>query len=127
MHLWPGGIAGGGDRRLRDLYASDISLLLGDSGITAGASPKSARHEQSMQVSQGVYRGARRPESHRGADAGVEHPLGHRDYDAGFNLCMHHAPAGALFAVVGAYRPTVVRMPTIVNFNFAPDMGRMTA
>jgi hypothetical protein len=109
------------------VYASDILLLLGDSGLTAEASPKSARQEQSMQITQGLYRGARRPESHRGADAGVEHPLWQRDYNAGFDLCMYHAPTGALFAVVRAYEPTVVRMPTIVDFNFTPDMGRMTA
>jgi len=80
-----------------------------------------------MQVAQGVYRGARRPESHRGADAGVEHPLGQRCYDAGLDLCMHNAPARALFAVVSSYTPTMERMPGIVNFNFSPDMGRMTA
>lgn len=80
-----------------------------------------------MQVAQGVYRGAWHPESHRGADAGVEHPLGQRNYDAGFDLCMDNAPASALLAVMRSYAPTVERMPAIVNFNFSPDMGRMTA
>jgi hypothetical protein len=44
MLLWPGGIAGG-ELRLRNLYGSDILLLLGDREITAGASPKSAHQE----------------------------------------------------------------------------------
>jgi hypothetical protein len=79
-----------------------------------------------MQVTQSVHRDARRPESHRGTDAGVEHPLGQRNGDARFDLRMDYAPAGALFAVVGTYTPTMERMPGIVNFNFSPDMGRMT-
>jgi hypothetical protein len=79
-----------------------------------------------MQVTQGVYRGARRSESHRGADASVEHPLRQR-YDAGFDLCMNDTSTSALLAVVSSYTPPVERMPGIVNFNFSPDMGRMTA
>jgi hypothetical protein len=40
---------------------------------------------------------------------------------------MNDAAGGALFAVMGICPTTVERMPAIVNFNFTPDMGRMTA
>jgi hypothetical protein len=33
----------------------------------------------------------------------------------------------ALLAVLYPHTPTIERVPTIVNFNFLPDMGRMDA
>lgn len=80
-----------------------------------------------MQVAQGVRRDARHPERHRDANAGVEHPLRKRCYDSRFDLNVDDAAANALLAVVGPDTLAVERMPTVVNFNFPPDMGRMTA
>ncbi|MFL6605725.1 MAG: hypothetical protein ACJ8R9_30975 [Steroidobacteraceae bacterium] len=40
---------------------------------------------------------------------------------------MHDAAAGPLLTVLGSYTSAVERMPAVVNFNFTPDMGRMTA
>jgi hypothetical protein len=40
---------------------------------------------------------------------------------------MHDMAVGALLAVMPAYASAVKRVPAIVNFNFLPDMGRMTA
>jgi hypothetical protein len=40
---------------------------------------------------------------------------------------MNNAAGSALLAVMGMYTSAVKRMPGIVNFNFPPDMGRMTA
>jgi hypothetical protein len=80
-----------------------------------------------MQVTQGIYRDARHPESHCGADAGIEHPLRQRRYDTRFDLHVDDAAASALFAVVSSYTPAMEGMPAVVNFNFPPDMGRMTA
>jgi hypothetical protein len=37
------------------------------------------------------------------------------------------AAGSALFAVVSPYGPPMEGMPAVVNFNFTPDMGRMTA
>ena len=121
------GIWAGGTGLLRNLVASDILLLLGSGDITAGASPKSARLEQSMQINQCIRRDAWRPDLHRRANPGVEHPLGKYGYDARFDLNVDDASAGAMLAVVGSNTPSEERMPRIVNYNFSPDMGRMTA
>jgi hypothetical protein len=80
-----------------------------------------------MQVAQRIRRDPRRPERHYDADAGVEHPLRKCCNDARFNLNVDDASASALLAIVSSDTSTVERMPAIVNFNFPPDMGRMTA
>jgi hypothetical protein len=40
---------------------------------------------------------------------------------------MDDAAADPLLAVLRSYTSPVESMPAIVNLNFAPDMGRMTA
>jgi hypothetical protein len=80
-----------------------------------------------MQVNQCIRRDARRPDLHRRANPGVEHPLGKYSYYTGLDLNMDNASAGALLTVVGSNTPSEKRMPRIVNYNFSPDMGRMTA
>ena len=80
-----------------------------------------------MQVRQGIYRNSRRPERHAGADAGIQHPVRQSRYDPRLDLNMNYAASRALLAVMSTCTSTVERMPAIVNFNFSPDMGRMTA
>jgi len=110
------------------LVGSDILLLLGDGEITTRASPKSARLEQPMQVVQAICRNSWRPEcSHCRANPGVEHPRRKCCYDARFDLNVEDGSASPLLGVVGSDTVTVKRMPRIVNYNFSPDMGRMTA
>ncbi len=38
---------------------------------------------------------------------------------------MHHAAAAAILYVSNLDAATIQRMPTIMDFNFLPDMGRM--
>lgn len=80
-----------------------------------------------MQISHGIHRDPRCSEGHAGADAGVEHPVRHHRYDAGLDLDVHDTTTRTSFAVVSSCASAVKRMPGIVNFNFLPDMGRMTA
>jgi len=80
-----------------------------------------------MQISQGIHRDPRSSEGHAAADAGIEHPVRQRRYNAGLDLDVHHATSRASFAVVSAYASAVKWMPGIMDFNFLPDMGRMTA
>ena len=54
------------------------------------------------------------------------HVRQHR-YDAELDLDVHDASTRTSFAVVNSYASAVKWMPGIVNFNFLPDMGRMTA
>jgi hypothetical protein len=76
---------------------------------------------------QRTQRNSWRPKRHAGADAGIEHPVRKYSYDTRFDLNMNNAAGSALLTVLGMYTSAVERMPAIVNFNFAPDMGRMTA
>jgi hypothetical protein len=106
--------------------ALGIWLLLDDVGIAIGASPKSTFKEQSVQIPQGARRNARRSEFHAGADTGVKHPSRQYRYDAWCDLDMDNTAANPLLAVLRAQTAPVKRVPTIVNFKFLPDMGRMT-
>ncbi len=80
-----------------------------------------------MQIPQGIHTDSGHPKSHAGADAGVEHPVWQYGYDTRLDLNMDDPAAGALLAVLCPYTSAVERMPAVVNFNFPPDMGRMTA
>jgi hypothetical protein len=48
-------------------------------------------------------------------------------YDARFDLNVEDGSAVPLLAVVSSDTLAVKRMPRIVNYNFSPDMDRMTA
>jgi hypothetical protein len=81
-----------------------------------------------MQVVQAIRRDSWCPErSHCRANPSVEHPRRKCCYDARFNLNVEDGSAGPLLAVVSSDTLAVKRMPRIVNYNFPPDMGRMTA
>lgn len=80
-----------------------------------------------MQVTESIRRNAWYPKAHGGADPGVEHPCRERYYDACFDLNVDDGSASALLAVVSSDTMTVERMPRVMNYNFLPDMGRMTA
>ena len=80
-----------------------------------------------MQVTQNSSRNPWSSQRHRGASAGIEHPRWQGHYNTRLNLDMDNASAGALLAVVNPYATTVVGMPAVMNYNFLPDMGRMTA
>ena len=66
-------------------------------------------------------------EGHSGTDAGIDHPVWQYRYCAGRHLDMDDPAISALLAVLYPHTPTIERVPTIVNFNFLPDMGRMDA
>ncbi len=66
-------------------------------------------------------------EGHSGTDAGIDYPIWQYCYCAGRHLDMDDPAISALLAVLHPQSPTVKRVPTIVNFNFLPDMGRMDA
>lgn len=80
-----------------------------------------------MQVTQGIYRDLRHAERHAGTNAGIQHPVWQCCYDPRLDLNMNDATGSAPLAVMGICASPVERMPAVVNFNFAPDMGRMTA
>jgi hypothetical protein len=79
-----------------------------------------------MQIRQGAHRSTRHSEVHARANPGVKHPCWHYRYDACSDFDMDNADTAALLAVLRPQTAPVKRVPTIVNFNFLPDMGRMS-
>ncbi|WP_232437892.1 hypothetical protein, partial [Burkholderia ubonensis] len=57
----------------------------------------------------------------------IEHPRCHHLDYAKAGVDMHHAVAAAILDVSNLDAATIQRMPTIMDFNFLPDMGRMNA
>lgn len=78
-----------------------------------------------MQISQRVDRNTGHPDCHVRAGPGIEHPLRHHPDDARFDLDMDHAAAGAPLPVLCPQTPPVERMPTVMDLNDLPEMGRM--
>jgi hypothetical protein len=78
-----------------------------------------------VQIPQGAHRNARRSEFHAGADTGFKHPGRQYRYNAWCDLDMDNAAGNSLLAVLRSQMAPVKRVPTIVNFNFLPDMGRI--
>jgi hypothetical protein len=103
-----------------------IFLLLGDSRITKGASPKTALDEEPMQIAQSSDIGARRANLHAGAGGRIQHPGRQHDDHAGCRrLEVDNPAAGALLTVLLPNTTTVEGMPTVMDLDFLPDMGRM--
>ena len=79
-----------------------------------------------MKVCQRLDGRPRSPKRQRSAGGRVQHPAGY-DYDnAGRHLDVDHLTAGSALAVLALYSAAVKRMPTVVDLDFLPDMGRMT-
>jgi hypothetical protein len=80
-----------------------------------------------LEIAKTIYADTWRPELHARANACFKHPRRQYCDDAGLNFDVHDSAAGTLLAVVSSYAVPVKWMPRIVNYNFLPDMGRMTA
>jgi hypothetical protein len=102
-------------------------LLLDDSRIAQEASPKTALDQQLMQLNQRRWRHARYPERHPGAHGRIQHPCRHDDDHAGRHLEVNDLTADAPLNRLPAKTAPVECVPAITDFDFLPDMGRMTA
>ncbi|RWL87115.1 MAG: hypothetical protein EOR68_33515 [Mesorhizobium sp.] len=80
-----------------------------------------------MQLSERHRGYARRAKRHSGTDGRIEHPSGHDDDHAGRHFNVNDLAAGAPLCVQAANPPPTKCVPAVTNFNFLPDMGRMTA
>ena len=67
-----------------------------------------------------------RTEFHAPTDRGAEHPRGNHDDDPRLHFYMYNLAVGALLAVLLPDTAAVQGMPPVEDFNFLPDMGRMT-
>jgi hypothetical protein len=103
---------------------SGILLLLGDGRITRRASSLPAPRQQVMKIRERRRRHPWRAELHACAGHGVQHPRGQDDH-AGLCLDMDKTSGLAILAALPTQALAVKRMPTVMNHDFLPDMGRM--
>jgi hypothetical protein len=104
---------------------SGILLLLGDGRITRRASSLPAPRQQVMKIRERRRRHPWRAELHACAGHGVQHPRGQDDDHAGLCLDMDKTSGLAILAALPTQALAVKRMPTVMNHDFLPDMGRM--
>lgn len=79
-----------------------------------------------MQLVERIQRNPRHAELHARTYRGAEHPRSDDDDDPRLDLYVDDLAVRALLAVLTPDAATVQRMPAIEDFNFLPDMGRMT-
>jgi hypothetical protein len=79
-----------------------------------------------VQLGQRIHRCTRRAKFHVSASHDVEHPGSDHDDGAWFNLDVHDLAVGAPLAVFAPDAASMQRVPAVEDFDFLPDMGRMT-
>jgi hypothetical protein len=79
-----------------------------------------------MQIDQCGHGNPWRAELHASAEGGIQHPRRDDDYYSWGCFDVSHATRCALLSAAQLYVTPVQRMPTVVNLDFLPDMGRMT-
>lgn len=82
--------------------------------------------QQFMQIDEGGYRRVRCTQFHACTSGSVEHPCRHDQDYAGCDLDVNNITCCSLFAVLPSKATTIERMPAVKDFDFLPDMGRMT-
>jgi len=92
---------------------------------TRQASPIDVFDQQTVQFGESRHRHAWWAHGEGRADSRVQHPAGDRDDDAVADLYVDELTSGAALAIHAAQSSAVQRMPTVENFDFLPDMGRM--
>jgi hypothetical protein len=102
-----------------------MALLAGVEN-TRAASPKSSLGQQQVQLGQRIHRRLRGAQFHVSASHCIEHPGSNYDHDAWLRLKVDYLAVGTLLAVLAPDPTSIQRMPAIKDFNFLPDMGRMT-
>ena len=103
-----------------------IWLLLSGVVGTQEASSKSECCQQAVQVQQRGRGQPRVTQFHACAGGTVQHPSRQDDNYTGTNLDMDDIAAGSSLAVLLAKSAPVQWMPAVEDFDFLPDMGRMT-
>jgi hypothetical protein len=104
-----------------------ISLLPNGHRTTRGASSETVLDQQLMQLRQRRYGHMRRSQAHSGTGGGIEHPCRYDDDDAGSHLDVNDFAAGPPLDILMSKAASIQRMPAVMDLNFSPDMGRMTA
>ena|SRR5438876_10361237 len=79
-----------------------------------------------MQIDQRRYTNAWCADLHACADDRIQHPRRDDDHYTGRRLNVGNWTGGALLGATELDMASMQRMPTVMNLDFLPDMGRMT-
>ena len=101
-------------------------LLLDDVGIARGACSQTTLNEYVMQIDQRCHTNPWCADLHARADHRIEDPGRYNDYYAGRSFNVSNWTRGALLDAAQLDPTPVQRMPTVMDLDFLPDMGRMT-
>jgi hypothetical protein len=102
-----------------------IAFLPNNAGTVRGVSSQTLVGEQLMQITQRRYGDHGFTSLHGRTHSQIEHPLRNYPYYTRLSLDVDYTTAPALLDVPNLDAVTIQRMPTIMDFNFLPDMGRM--
>ncbi|WP_173262620.1 hypothetical protein [Paraburkholderia sp. NMBU_R16] len=78
-----------------------------------------------VQIAQGRYVDAGFTENQSGTHGGIQHPSGNDSNLTVARVNMDYPTSAALLNISNLDATTIQRMPTIVDFDFLPNMGRM--
>lgn len=92
---------------------------------TGQASPIAVFDQQTVQFGESRHRHAWWTHGEGRADSRVQHPAGDCDDDAVADLYVDELTGSATLAIHTAQSSAVQRVPTVEDFDFVPDMGRM--
>jgi hypothetical protein len=92
---------------------------------TGQASPIAVIDQHTVQFGERRYRRAWWTQGEGRAHGRVQHPASDRDDDTVTDLYVDKFAGGAALAIDTAQSSAVQRMPTVEDFDFLPDMGRM--
>ena len=110
-----------------DLVVDFIGILAVGVMDTGQASPMTALNQKAMKVRQRLDARLWRTQPQARTCSSVEHPAGHRDDDAWRHLDMNNLTRSSALAVLTPQPASMQRVPAVEDFDFLPDMGRMTA
>ena len=83
--------------------------------------------QDAMEFRQRLDGRLRRTQAQAGARRSIQHPAGNCDNDTRCRLDMNDLTRCSALAVLTAHPAPIQRVPAIEDFNFLPEMGRMTA
>ncbi|MER8996154.1 hypothetical protein [Mesorhizobium sp. M0678] len=101
-------------------------LRLHDDETIRGASPETAFDQELVKLKQRGKRYARGAQVHCRASHRIDHPGGSGNDMPRHDDEMNDPTVRAFFAVLAAKPASEIRMPTIMDFDLLPNMGRMT-
>jgi hypothetical protein len=100
--------------------------LLDDVRVVWEASPESMFRQQQMKIDKCLCRNVSGADRHPRTGRRVKHPCRDDNRRAWLSLYDHDIGVGALLTIKTADRSPVEGMPSVVNLDFLPDMGRIT-